>query len=105
MKKKLSIAKQLSLTQKALTQLHIAKQNGDALFMCWIFYNLLGLKHHFYSINEVRQYLELFTLDNMKKHSDTHGRVLTPYEPYEYEERKKFLEWMISEYKLMLTKK
>lgn len=105
MEKKLSIAEQLDLAKKALKQLNIRKERGEFLFMCCIFYDLLGLKAiSNYSVNNVREYIELFTFNNMVEYSNAKVCDKAPYLPNEYEKRKKFLKWMISEYKSMLAK-
>lgn len=106
MEKKLSIAEQLDLAEKALAELKKKYERGDEhLYMCWIFYDLLGLKPKLnYRIEDVNNYVDLFTLDNMAKHSNTRYDEDVPYESDEYEQRKEFLEWMISEYKSMLAK-
>lgn len=102
----LSVDKQLDLVERALAELerkHASSKLAD-LYMCWIFYYLLDLpSDHGYWIDEVTPYIELFTRYNMNKHSNTRDCDFAPYFSNEYEERKKFLEWMISEYKNQLN--
>lgn len=103
---KLTIQEQLDVCEKALTELtRLYKKTNCDLFMCWIFYKLLTIPNNPHRICEVTVYIELFTLANMDEHSKTRLALgyINPYNERTYLERKKFIEWMISEYKTMLS--
>lgn len=105
MERKLSIAEQLDLAEKALFELEKLKERGEYLFMCWIFYDLLGIEDDcVFHIETVHEHIDLFNLTNMREHSKTKSFEFAPYGVFEYVERKKFLKWMITEYKSMLAK-